>query len=53
MIKSIKKVSITKRKDPLIDFNTLMTIGRHASRSAREKALSHGQVSRTQKMAAS
>jgi len=42
MIKSIKKVSVTKRKDPLIDFNTLMTIGRHASRSAREKALSHG-----------
>ena len=38
----VRKVSVAKRQDPLIDFTTLAKFGRHASRSAREKALSQG-----------
>ena len=30
----VRKVSVAKRQDPLIDFTTLAKIGRHASRSA-------------------
>jgi hypothetical protein len=38
----VKKVSQAKRKDPLIDFASLTTVGRQASKAARERALENG-----------
>jgi hypothetical protein len=42
MTQLVRKVTQTKRKDPLNDLATLASIGRQASRSAREKALRQG-----------
>ncbi|EGM78485.1 hypothetical protein Rhein_1470 [Rheinheimera sp. A13L] len=42
MSMAVKKVSQAKRKDPLIDFASLATVGRQASKAARERALENG-----------
>ncbi len=42
MPQPVKKVAQTKRKDPLIDFASLATVGRQASKAARERALENG-----------
>ncbi|WAJ70124.1 hypothetical protein [Catenovulum adriaticum] len=42
MAQPIKRVTITKRKEPLTDFATLAIVGRHAARSARAKAIENG-----------
>lgn len=42
MTQIVKKVSQAKRKDPLIDFASLATVGRQASKAARERALENG-----------
>lgn len=42
MTKSVKKVSVVKRQDPLNDFVTLTKIGLNASRTARKQASLRG-----------
>ena len=42
MTQRVPRVSSRTRKDPLIDFNTLTSIGRDASRAAKAKAFEQG-----------